>query len=105
MHKPNLSPLLLVFFLVTNLSPSYYTLTYDAALRTLWLNLDQYKNDNRIFFVCATNNYKGLHPTLVDRFGTNVIELKNPDKDKRKAVIEQYFDKLDPLLLDKVARK
>ena len=82
---------------------------HDAALRTLWLNLDQYKNDKRIFFICATNNYKGLHPTFVDRFGSNVIELKNPDKKTRKAILEYYFSKLaielDPQLLKKVARK
>ncbi|HJM69168.1 MAG TPA: ATP-binding protein [Candidatus Babeliales bacterium] len=82
---------------------------HDAALRTLWLNLDQYKNDDRIFFVCATNNYKELHPTFVDRFGTNVVELKNPDKQTRKQVIEHYFSKLaiklDSTLLDKVSKK
>ncbi|OGB97644.1 hypothetical protein A3F06_03890 [candidate division TM6 bacterium RIFCSPHIGHO2_12_FULL_36_22] len=82
---------------------------HDAALRTLWLNLDQYKNDNRIFFICATNNYKELHPTFVDRFGTNVVELKNPDKDTRRLIIEYYFSelaiKLDPTLLNRIANQ
>jgi len=81
---------------------------HDAALRTLWLNLDEYKEDNRVFFICATNEFHRLHPTLVDRFGNNIIELKNPDTQKRKMVIQFYFKQLDveldPMLLDQLGK-
>ena len=82
---------------------------HDAALRTLWLNLDKYKDDSRIFFVCATNDFHKLHATFIDRFGNNIIELKNPDTQMRKDVVEHYFKlfdvELDPLLLNKVSKK
>lgn len=82
---------------------------HDAALRTLWLNLDKYKDNHHIYFIGATNNFKSLHPTLIDRFGSNLIEIKNPDKEMRKKLLEYYFKRVDvelaPSLVSYLAKK
>ena len=58
---------------------------HDAALRTLWLNLDQYKNDNRIFFICATNPWKKIE------FIKNRIKAEN----LYRACLAEYPDYSD----------
>lgn len=68
------------------------TKEYDAAVKTLWLNMDKLKanNNKRIFVILATNKFKNLHPTLVSRFGSDTIEILNPNKEMRYEVIKYY---------------
>jgi len=64
-----------------------------AAVQALWLNLDKIKNNPSIFVIIATNEFKKLHPTLLDRFGDNIIEIQNPDVQMRKEVIDFFAQK------------
>lgn len=64
---------------------------HKAALEQLWLELDTYKKDPNIFIIVATNSFNKLHKTFLDRFGCNIIEIKNPDLAMRKEVLEHYF--------------
>ncbi len=66
---------------------------YENATQTLWLNLDKYKDSNKIFVILATNKFKQLNPILLDRFGDNIIELPNPDSIMRKEILEYYINK------------
>lgn len=63
----------------------------QAALQTLWLCLDEYKDDPRICVICATNHFYRLDKTFLDRFGINTVEIGHPDAESRKAVIEFYM--------------
>jgi SpoVK/Ycf46/Vps4 family AAA+-type ATPase len=82
---------------------------HKAALQQLWLELDRYKNDPRIFVVVATNHFKKLDNIFLDRFGNNIIELKNPGPTKRKAVLVHYLAQraitLDDDLIDVLIAK
>ncbi len=64
---------------------------FKAALQQLWLEMDRYKNDPRIFIIVATNNFKRMDKTFLDRFGNNIIEVKNPDAATRSVILEYYF--------------
>lgn len=64
---------------------------HTEALQALWLNLDKYKDNANIFVVCATNEIEKIHPTFLDRFGNNLIEIKNPDLEKRIAILRHYL--------------
>jgi AAA+ superfamily predicted ATPase len=64
---------------------------HKAALQQLWLELDRYKNDPRIFVIVATNHFKKLDHTFKDRFGNNFIELKNPGPIKRRLILEHFL--------------
>jgi AAA+ superfamily predicted ATPase len=64
---------------------------HQAALQTLWLCLDQYKDDPGIFFIGATNYFDRLNRTFLDRFGINVIEVGNPDEQTREEVVKLYM--------------
>lgn len=63
----------------------------QAALQTLWLCLDEYKNDARVCVICATNHFDRLDKTFLDRFGINTVEIGHPDAESRKAVITFYM--------------
>jgi AAA+ superfamily predicted ATPase len=80
-----------------------------AAIQKLWLELDKYKDNPNIFIIVATNELKKLHKTFLDRFGNNVIELKNPDEELRKKVLEYYFAKFsvarNPELMKQLVKK
>jgi SpoVK/Ycf46/Vps4 family AAA+-type ATPase len=58
-----------------------------SATQALWLNLDKIKKNPNIFVIMATNHFKDLNPTLLDRFGDNIIEIPNPDKNMRKEIL------------------
>lgn len=64
---------------------------FKAALQQLWLSLDKYKHDGRIFIVVATNHFKKLDKTFLDRFGNNIVEIKNPNAAMRKAILQHYL--------------
>lgn len=67
--------------------------TKAEALRitqALWKQLDSIKDDPRILVIGATNNFKDLDKTFIDRFGANVIEIKNPAEPMRFDVLTFY---------------
>jgi len=81
-----------------------------AATQKMWRELDRIKNDPRIGFVCVTNNFNKLNNTFLDRFGENKVEIKNPDEETRREVLN-YYTRLrtgkvwSKNLLDKFARE
>lgn len=64
---------------------------HSAALQKLWLLLDDYKHDPRIYVICTTNNLEQLHKAFIDRFGSNCIEVGYPNEAKRQQILEYYF--------------
>jgi SpoVK/Ycf46/Vps4 family AAA+-type ATPase len=64
-----------------------------ASVQALWLNIDKIKTNPSIFVIIATNEFKNIHPTLIDRFGDNILEIQNPDNQMRKEVIEFFIQK------------
>ncbi|MCX5922879.1 MAG: ATP-binding protein [Candidatus Dependentiae bacterium] len=64
---------------------------HKIALQQLWLEIDKQKNNKNIFIIFATNHLEKLDRTFLDRFGGNVIEIKNPDAPTRKQILEHYF--------------
>lgn len=66
---------------------------HQVATQKLWLCLDKYKYHPGIFFICATNHFKELDLTFLDRFSNNTIEIKNPDAASRKSILEYYSAK------------
>lgn len=71
---------------------SEYRSEHAAALQQLWLELDRYKKDPYIFVMCATNHFKKLDKTFLDRFGANAIEIPNPDLTLRRQALQFYCD-------------
>ncbi len=63
---------------------------YLAAAQQLWIELDKIKDDPRIAFIGATNNFDKLNNAFLDRFGSNKIEIKNPDEKTRREVLVHY---------------
>ena len=82
---------------------------HEAALQQLWLELDKCKMYPSIFVIFATNHLKKLSKIFLDRFGGNVIELKNPDDTIRTQIIDHYFKKagipLEIALRDQLVKK
>jgi len=60
---------------------------YRITLQTLWLWLDKIKKTSNIFVIVASNKYKELDATFLSRFGSNVIEITNPDEQLRREII------------------
>lgn len=69
------------------------------TLQQLWIQLDAYKNEQKMLIICATNDLNHLHKTFLDRFGNNVIKIDNPDLDKRKKLLA-YYSALSDISLD-----
>jgi len=63
---------------------------YLTATQKLWTELDNIKGDTRIAFICATNNFKDLNKAFLGRFGSNQVEIKNPDEAMRREVLSYY---------------
>jgi AAA+ superfamily predicted ATPase len=63
----------------------------DAALKELWSNIDAIKNTDRILVISTTNKFKELSPTLLDRYGSYTVEIKNPDEKMRLEVLKHYW--------------
>lgn len=63
---------------------------HQAALQQLWLELDHCKHNPRIFIIFATNYFNKLNKVFLDRFGNNMLEIKNPNAALRKLVLEHY---------------
>ncbi len=82
---------------------------HESALQQLWLELDRCKQNPNIFVFFATNHFKKLSKTFLDRFGGNVIEIPNPDRQTRRQVLEHYFSKahisLPDCFFDELAKK
>ncbi len=60
---------------------------HDSAMRTLWLNIDEIKDNPYIWVVGATNEMHNVHETLLSRF-TKKIEGKKIDLPTRKEFIK-----------------
>ncbi len=82
---------------------------HESALQQLWLELDRCKQNPKIFVFFATNHFKKLSKTFLDRFGGNVIEIPNPDRQTRRQVLVHYFSKahiaLPDSFFDELAKK
>lgn len=78
--------------------------TEESATQTLWLLLDDYKNDPRVFFVCTTNHFDKLNPILKDRFRDSyLVEFSNPHEKLREDLIKMYM-KQDEIVLEEVLK-
>lgn len=75
---------------------------YEQTEALLWALLEEYKDDNRIFFVGATNEVERLDSRLQDRFGSRIIEVPNPDPNQREAVFKYQFYKRNGIDLESV---
>ena len=64
----------------------------DAALKELWSNIDAIKNNDHILVIGTTNKFKELSPTLLDRFGSYTVEIKNPDEKMRLEILKHYWN-------------
>lgn len=88
---------------------SEFRAEHKAALQQLWIELDASKNDSNMFIIFATNEFKKLSKTFLDRFGCNTIEVSNPDTQLRKQVLTHYFDRaeliIEPALLEDLSQK
>lgn len=73
-------------------SKSEFRSEHENALKQLWLCMDKHKNNTNIFVICATNLFKSINKTFLDRFGSNTIEIKNPDKETREKILKHYFE-------------
>ena len=71
---------------------------HKIALQQLWLEIDKHKNNKNIFIIFATNHVEKLDRTFLDRFGGNVVEIKNPDTHTRKQILEHYFSNVQVIL-------
>lgn len=82
----------------------------DAALKELWSNIDAIENNDRILVIGTTNKFKELSPTLLDRYGSYTVEIKNPDEKMRLEVLKHYWNQelegcpYEESLLKKIAR-
>lgn len=65
---------------------------HDSAMRTLWLNMDDVKDNPYIWLVGATNEMHNVHQTLLNRF-SKTIEGKKIDLETRKEFIRDFFKK------------
>ncbi len=79
---------------------------HKAATQELWTQLDMMQDDPRLFFMCMTNTDE-VNETFKTRLGNNIVELKAPDTDTRKAVLQFYKQKhtgqsWEPTLLQKL---
>lgn len=82
---------------------------HKVALQQLWLEIDKHKECANMLIVFATNHMEKLDKTFLDRFGGNIIEIKNPDQPLRKQVLEHYFNKVNAVidgdLIEKLAKQ
>ncbi len=74
---------------------SEFRAEHKSALQQLWIELDGCKNNRSIFVIFATNEFKKLSKTFLDRFGCNTIEILNPRAASRKAILHYYAGKTD----------
>lgn len=89
----------------SNNNNSEMTREHESVVQTLWLNIDKFKNNKKIFIILATNKFKNLHPTLVDRFGDDIIEIVNPDAEMRREIIEFYTKKFNVIINESIITK
>ena len=79
--------------------------------QAFWTKLDSMQEDPRILVIGATNNFNDLDKTLIDRFGSNIIEIKNPTEAIRLELLKFYCSKYskarpaDETLLKKIAKQ
>ena len=66
-----------------------------ASAQALWLQLDKIKKNPNIFVFASTNEFKSINPTLLDRFGDNIVKIPNPDNKIREEVIHFYSKKFN----------
>jgi len=82
----------------------------SAILEALWLELDSIKDDCSFLVIGATNKFKEINRTFLDRFGSYTIEIGNPDEKTRLELLDFYWAKYIPCqvcdkeLFKKIAR-
>jgi SpoVK/Ycf46/Vps4 family AAA+-type ATPase len=67
-----------------------------AILEALWLQLDAIKDDPSFLVIGATNKFKDINRTFLDRFGSYTIEIGNPDEKTRLELLDFYWAKYMP---------
>ncbi len=68
----------------------------NKAMQELWLNFDKFKQDPRVFFICATNRYEKLSSAFVSRFPEQQrLKLDKPDKEMRVKVLTTLLEKYE----------
>lgn len=78
--------------------------TEESATQTMWLMLDDYKQDPHVFFILTTNHFDKLNGILRDRFrDTYLVEFSNPARKLREDVIKHYL-KIDQIDLSQTLR-
>lgn len=77
---------------IADTSDTEYRSEHNAALKALILELDKIKDNPRIIFICATNNFEKLSPEFKDRMNIS-LEVKNPDRALRRECLEDYSNK------------
>jgi SpoVK/Ycf46/Vps4 family AAA+-type ATPase len=60
-----------------------------AALTELWYHLDKFKDNSRIFIICATNSLDHFNSAFIDRFNYK-IEIQDPNLDDRRELLIYY---------------
>ena len=78
------------------------TREYGQTETTFWTQLDKYQNDNRIFFIGATNKPELLDQRIKRRFRNETIEIFNPDAAQRESVFKEYLKKLNHIDMEKI---
>lgn len=74
---------------------------HDDSLMSLCGHVLNELQDNQLLvIICATNKLENLDPAFRSRFKRNTIEIKNPDSEDRKKVIEFYCSKYKFRLTD-----
>jgi SpoVK/Ycf46/Vps4 family AAA+-type ATPase len=67
---------------------------HKSTLTELWTHLDKFKDNSKIFIICATNSLDGFDPAFLSRF-SSVIKIVSPDEKGRKELLEHYAQKFN----------
>lgn len=70
---------------------------YQQTAAALWTELDNVKGNGAILVVMATNNRDSIPVTILNRLGTNQVEVDLPDADKRRKLLDKYLGDNDHL--------
>jgi len=66
--------------------------TEETATQALWLKLDRYTGDPRLFIIFTTNHFDKLNPVFRDRFrDAYLVEFPNPHEKLREDLIKMYL--------------
>jgi len=70
------------------------------AFQQFNVELDAIKDNKKIFVICATNYIERIPKEIMRRFGSNICEITNPDKDCRKDLITKIISEKKGLIIN-----